>query len=886
MKVANKKYIRRLALCNMKASRTRNIVAVVAIVLTSVLFTSLFTIMMSVINGFEEASFRQIGTYSHGAFVRLYEGQYKALKDAPEFDAYGTRMLLGTEEEKPFNKISLEISYCDENAAKWMYLLPTEGNLPEEGTRQAAADKKVLELLGIEPEIGKEFTVAFHVNGREVTRTYLLSGFWDADRLAPANHILVPQSEVSELVRDNPPDVRLGHYGGCYDLYFMLDNSRHIERTEKKILEERGYQNEDRNKDTYIKAEINLGYVSAHRNQSDMETIALIFGLVLLIILTGYLVIHNIFCISTASEIPRYGLLKTVGTTKRQIRKIVYMEAFMLAGIGIPIGLALGYGVGIILTPLVTKQLNDITVLVSASPVIFILTVVFALITVLLSGMKPARLAARVSPIEALGYTEHNTGSLKKRQKSKRVSEYRMACRNIGRNKRKAVITIISLTMAVMVFNITFVITNSFDMDKYLSDVKADYMLGSANYFRASGHLFSEEHAVGADTIDEIKATGMVREGGCTYGIGSEQYIYQYVPKERFLASFPPEYYSQETIDYFLEHTTQIDGRYEDGLNLYGMDAFCLDTVNVIEGDLSELMEGDNYIAAVYQTDDYGNVEEDSNWVKVGDTVTLRYAESVEYYNPDTGRIYTEEELDVLTGDEPCWDRAVEYHDVTYTVCAVITLSNKMSYRYFSRDEFVLSTDVLLENYPNAGVMYYAYNVDEADEEKMEAFISDYTINQMPEYDYESRLKWEKDLNSYRQMFLILGSVLSAVIGIIGIINFINVNLTGISVRKHEFTLLQSVGMTGKQLKKMLVTEGMVYALGSLFLALLLSAATASSMERGVEHMFWFCAYQNTVLPIICLFPVFALIGIVIPLIVYRSAMKKSLVDRLRESVL
>lgn len=885
MKIANRKCIRRLALCNIRASRTRNIVAVVAIALTSILFTSLFTIMMSVINGFQEANFRQIGTYSHGAFVRLYQEQYEELKEAPEFQAYGARILLGTAEENPFNKISLELSCCDENVAKWMYIFPTEGALPEDNTREAATDKRVLELLGVEPEIGKEFTVTFLVNGQEVTRTYLLSGFWDADSLAPANHILVPQSEVLELVRDNPPDVRKGYYGGCYDLYFMLDSSRHIEKTENKILERAGYQSDERQKDNYIKAELNLGYASVHFSQADMETTALILGLAALIILTGYLVIHNIFCISTASEIPRYGLLKTIGTTKRQIRRIVYMEAFMLAGIGIPIGLLLGYGIGAILTPLVIRQLNDVAVLVSVSPVIFILTTVFSIVTVLLSGMKPARLAAKVSPIEALGYTEQSRESLKKRQKSKRVSEYRMACRNIGRNKRKTIITMISLTVAVLIFNSTFVITKSFDMDKYLSDVKADYMIAHANYVRANGHLFSKEHAVEADSIDEIKATGMVKAGGCTYGIGREQHIYQYVPKERFLSSFPEEYYSQENIDYFLQHTTQIDGRYEEGLNLYGMDEFCLATANVVEGDLSKLTQGDNYIAVVCQTDDYGNAEMDSNWAKVGDTVTLRYAESVEYYNPDTGKVYSEEELSILSDAETVWERAVEYHDVTYTVCAAITLPDKMSYRYVLFDEFVLPSDVLLKNYPNAGVMYYAYDVDEADVEKMEAFMSDYTTAKMQDYDYESKLKLEEDLSSYRQMYLILGSVLSAVIGIIGIINFINVNLTGISVRKHEFAILQSVGMTGRQLKKMLVTEGMIYALGSLLIALLLSVAGASFMKTGIESMLWFCTYRNTVVPIICLIPAFVVIGIGIPIIVYHSAMKKSLVERLREYV-
>lgn len=883
MKVANRKCIRRMAWSNLKGSRTRNIVAIVAIALTSILFTVLFTISLSVVNGFQEAGFRKAGTYAHGAFVRLYKEQYEQLKEAPEYQSYGARILAGVADEKPFNKANVEITYCDKQVADYMYLTPEKGTLPKEGTKEAAADTKILQLLGVEPVIGTEFSVSFKVNRQEITRTYTLSGYWNADDLAPTNHILIPQSEVEDLMEaeGTTTDIRMGQYAGSYDLYFMLDDSSHIEKTEQKILKRYGYQSEDPRQDNYVSKEVNVSYALARLNKADAESILIILGMAALIIFTGYLVIHSIFRIATVNDIQRYGLLKTIGTTKRQIRRIVYMESFLLAGVGIVVGLVIGYGIGALLTPVVTKQMNGIRMLVSTSPLIFLLAAVFSFFTVLISSMKPARIAARVSPIEALRYTETASVSSKKKRKSRKVSEYRMACTNVGRNKAKTVTTMLSLTLAVLVLNITYIITNSFDMDKYLKNVKADCMVANAPYFQASGHLFSETNAVEENVIKDIQDTKLVSDAGRTYGIGSEQYVYQYVPKDTYVSSMENNYNSQENIDYFLEHETQIDGRYESGVNLYGMDDFCLKTAEVVEGDLSKLKEGDNYIAAVYMVDDYGKVEEDSNWAKVGDTVTLRYANGVEWYNPNTGKVYSEEELDMLPEDEPCWERPVDYHDVTYTVCAAIALSNNMTYRYYTFDEFVLPSSVLLKEYPQAGVMYYAYNVKEGKAQEMEDFLSDYTTKNMEDYDYESKLKWMEDLDSYKQMYLILGSALSLVIGIIGIINFLNVNLTSIFVRKREFAILQAVGMTGRQLKKMLITEGMIYAFGSLLLALLVSLLLEPVMKSAIENLFWFCTYRNAVAPIVCMVPVFVMIGAGLPVALYHFMVKKSIVERL-----
>jgi len=152
MKVSNGKTIRRLGWRSMKAARTRNLIAVLAIALTTVLFTSLFTIAMSINDGFQQSNFRQVGGFSHGGFKYLTEEQFNDLKDDPLIDQWGMRRFIGMPTEVPFNKSHVEVSYADANEAHWMYCDPVEGRLPQEGTDEAATDTHVLELLGVEPE--------------------------------------------------------------------------------------------------------------------------------------------------------------------------------------------------------------------------------------------------------------------------------------------------------------------------------------------------------------------------------------------------------------------------------------------------------------------------------------------------------------------------------------------------------------------------------------------------------------------------------------------------------------------------------------------------------------------------------------------------------------
>ncbi len=179
-------------------------------------------------------------------------------------------------------------------------------------------------------------------------------------------------------------------------------------------------------------------------------------------------------------------------------------------------------------------------------------------------------------------------------------------------------------------------------------------------------------------------------------------------------------------------------------------------------------------------------------------------------------------------------------------------------------------------------VMLYAFDADDAAE--MGAFLTEYTTRQAPRYAIESKESYQAQFESFRSMFLIVGGLLSLIVGLVGVLNFVNAILTGILTRKREFAMLQSIGMTGTQLKTMLVAEGLLYALGSAALALVFSLAIGQLAAAALENIFWFFTYQPTYVPILVVAPIFALLGFAVPLLVYGSVSRQTIVERLRES--
>lgn len=884
MNVKNSRCIRHLAWKSLQASRTRNLVAVAAIALTAVLFTSLFTIALSINEGFQQANFRQVGGFSHGGFKYLTEEQFEELKDDPLIGQWGIRRFLGMPVDVPFNKSHVEISYSDTNEAHWQYCDPVKGYLPQEGTDQAATDTHVLELLGIEPQIGAEFTVTFYVDGNPTTQTFTLSGWWEYDEAIVANHILIPESRVNEILEETgvDPDNSSDGMTGTWNMDVMLKNGSRIEQDLNRILENHGYQNEEAG-DNYIEIGVNWGYTGARiSDAADPLMIAAVAVVLLLIIFTGYLIIYNVFQISVAGDIRFYGLLKTIGTTPRQLRRIIRIQALALSAAGIPIGLVLGWLIGGQLTPVIVERLDGVVTLTSLNPLIFIIAALFALFTVLLSCRRPGRMAAKVSPVEAVRYTEAGNRTRARGRKARKVSPLTMAWANLGRNKGKTAVTVLSLSLAVVLLTVTVNFTGGFDMDKYVSNFTAsDFIVANAAKFQTSSVGFNADMGVPQTVIDDIRAQGDITDSGIVYGQTST--MLEYV-EEDYFRQLNQYFYTPEQLDNLIRLTDRNEsGLLAANIQLSGMSPFALDHLTVLEGDLSPLYEpGSRAIAAVYSEDEYGRADMDSHWAKPGDTVTLRYVEQYEYCDPDTGEVYGAYE-DIPQGAD-FTARPVRYRDAEYKVTALVTVPSALSYRYYGSDEFILNDETFAADTGTDSVMYYAFDTSDDTNAAMEDFLSDYTENVNPDLDYESKATYAGEFESMRAMFLLLGGAMSFIVGLVGILNFFNAVLTGIIARQRELAVLQSIGMTGRQLRTMLIWEGLLYALGAAGLALLLTLILGPVAFRAIEGLFWFFTYRLTLTPFLLVIPLFALLGAGIPVLTGRAEARHTIVERLREN--
>ena len=885
LNVANRSCIRRLSLRALRANRTRNLVAALAIALTALLFTSLFTIALSINEGMQQANFRQAGGFAHGSFKYLTKSQFDELKAGPGIQSWGLRRFLGMPTEAPFHKSHVELSYSDANEAHWTYCDPAEGRLPAEGTEEAATDTRVLELLGVEPQLGAKFTLTFEVDGRETTQTFTLCGWWEYDEAVAVHHILLPESRVDAILAECGVDPNAPADGmtGSWNLDLMLPNALHIASDLDAILARHGYQSADPAASNYIATGVNWGYTGAQLAENlDPTTTVLLAGVLLLTLLTGYLIIYNVFQISVAGDIRFYGLLKAIGVTPRQLRRIIRIQALTLSAAGIPLGLVLGWLLGGLLAPAVARRLNDVETVVSASPLLFVGAALFALVTVLLSCARPGRMAARVSPVEALRYTEGSGKWRARARKARTVSPFSMARANLGRSRGKTAVTILSLGLAVALLTLSATLSAGFDMDKYVSHFTAsDFILADAGKFQVTAG-FNEDMAVPEEAIAAIQAQGGITEGGRVYGQVSA--MEGFIPEERFLQN-NSQRYSASSLNWLMEHTQRNEaGFLADHVQLYGMENFALDQLTLLEGDLNKLKEpGGNFMAAVYREDDYGDPMMDSNWVQIGDTVTIWYIDEFEYYDNSTGQPIPIDQVDEAYAEgRSITPYAKTYREINYTVAALVTVPRALSYRYYGDDGFILNDQTFIRDSGTNSIMYYAFDTDASASAAMEAFLAGYTENIAPALDYESKGTYTGEFESMRSMFLLLGGTLSFIVGLVGVLNFANAILTGITARRRELAVLQSIGMTSRQMRAMLMLEGLFYTLGAAALALGLTLFTAPALAAGLESLFWFFTYRLTLWPIAAVLPFFVLLGTAVPAASCRAAQKRPVVERLR----
>lgn len=471
-KVMNNMAVKRLAARGFIASRTRNIVAVIAIVLTAVLFTAVFTIGTGITEDTEHSAMLQAGGDAHGSIKKLTQEQYDILKKHPLIKECGREIVVADSVvNSVFLKRHVEMHYLDKNMYPHWFINIIDGKAPEKAD-EILLDQKSVELLGAKPEPGCKVTleIQVHPESNPVKRTFTISGITEPSTAMNVGFAIVPEAYIKKYSKEIDGSGEIYSETGKISMYVIFGNSRKIQDKLNEVITESGFST-DMESGNYIESNANWAYLSGGA-ESDPVVIIGIIAALLLIVIAGYLIIYNIFQISIINDIRYYGLLKTIGTTGRQIKRILRKQAFWLCLAGTPAGLVLGFFTGKFFLPLILysgKTSDMMVVTISPKPWIFICAALFTIFTVFISEWKPGRIAAKVSPVEALRYTGHEKQNKKLKKTTDGGKIIRMAFSNLGRNKIRTAVVVCSLSLTVVLMNSVYTVTNSVDKEGFLS---------------------------------------------------------------------------------------------------------------------------------------------------------------------------------------------------------------------------------------------------------------------------------------------------------------------------------------------------------------------------------------------------------------------------------
>ena len=619
--VNNRKAINGITKGSLKTNQLRNMMAICAIALTAVLFTVLFTIGGSILDSIEHNTMRQVGTSTHGGFKFLTEEQYHKLTEDPTIAEMSYDIYLAIAENRALKNVYTEIRYCEDQAAKWRFSYPEIGHMPRQGKEIATADV-VLDALGVPHEIGAEVPLEFTVHGKTYKEVFILSGYWRGDPVAVAQSAWVSREYVDSvtplltvpLYESGDTDI-----AGTINPSFMFDNSWDLEAKVAQVKENCGFND-------FVNEGVNWAYTTS---EVDITSVVLMAAVIGLITCSGYLIIFNIFYIAVARDIRFYGLLKTIGTTKKQLKKIVRKQAFVLYLLGMPIGLCLGAIIGRFFVPVVLSitDLGELDMVISINPIIFVVSAVFTLLTVLISCRKPCSMAGSVSPIEAVRYTEMAGGKKKKGRKFQKVRLGKMAYENVFRNKKKAVLVIASLSLSMILLNGVYTLVNGFSMEKYIANsIISDFQIASSSLYAPLGYFDSDP--VSETDMQAFAELPGVRSLEALYFKENTHYLKEQGMErvQEILATFKDEInplYQEEIVRRLEEegdiaaHIYGVGPLIASRLTLYGKETAI---------DWEKFNSGDYVIVEPYRINENGEYL----YYEVGEKVTLQFGEGRE----------------------------------------------------------------------------------------------------------------------------------------------------------------------------------------------------------------------------------------------------------------
>ncbi len=556
-------------------------------------------------------------------------------------------------------------------------------------------------------------------------------------------------------------------------VYVNYKNVKDTYKNSQIIAQNLGYKHvNDSNYYHEVNYNDNLLAFSGVSNYSNMiDSMAWVIIIILsLVSIACIIVIYNSFAISVMERKKQFGLFSSIGATQKQLRHTVFFEAFIVGIIGIPLGVASAYlGIGIVLM-IVNKLLPnmfDFPLALATYPLFIIIPIIFMIITILVSAFLPARSASKVSPIEAIRLNDDIKIKSKKLKTPRIIKlfgvEGEIAYKNMKRNKKKYRITIISLFISIVLF---------------------------------------------------VSFSSLLK-----YGLTSA-YDFTELPKYEYAASFSSD--KKESIDSIINQVLKIDGIKK--YSVYNQASFLTDNNDYFNKEVLDMENTTNdRISVNVLSLDNKSYEEYKKQIGLStdQPILLNTYSYIEYTNNSRKQItvtpYNKiSSLEIKTYDEKnnfkldnIYSTNILPFGIEETYLGTMTIIvNEETYNKLKIDDNYYSSMYLL-----------ADNYDEFDKlldrESKENILTDdvsvYTINIKKELQLLSNIVFVIKLLLYGFISLV------TLIGVTSVINTIN---TSIALRKKEFAVLRSIGLTPRGFNKMMLFECLFFGLKSLLYGL------------------------------------------------------------------
>lgn len=814
----------RVAYCNMRHYKSKNILIGIAIILT----TLLLFVIPSIGKDMVEVNFAVINKIYptwHALYRNVDESTVMKLAAHHDVKTYGLRSDAGY---MNLEDATVSMMYMDRTGMELYKVKLKEGQLPQK-ENDIVVSKGILEALGQNGKIGDTITVPYQIlkdDGLDYTKEkdFRICGFL-AD-----NESSKEQKQYTSLVSEAFLKAEIPVEQVKYRFLLQVNGQKgnttaDYTETIQNIARQFGISEDDMN--------INKEYLAA--NYVDPATIPVIVGIMLIVVLAGIITIYSVYYVSMNQRVREFGKLKAIGATKRQLRQIVLREGMGVALFAIPIGLLIGtVAVKVVLLQFVEHAKDSNVLITEAYKVvakgevqlyywwIYLLAIAVTLCTVYLSLMKPMRMAAKVSEIEAMRY---QGGS--KRQKSSRkgyqfLNIGRLTKRNLAENKKKSTITIVSMAVTgIFVMMVATVLSCANPMESAKSSIVGQYEISP---IVESGNKEHPEYEWA-----EVQKNNPLNEG---------------------LKQQIEELDGVERVDVFTALKVS-GGPFEEKIGTEFING-------VPEEYAEELKKGITE----------GNVTYEE--LKSGDKVILDRA--LLHWYPDI-KVGDKLKLNIHDGDNT-FQKEIEVAAIgeygtglTNYNCLImakegaekLTINNSSSYFQVIADK----------------------DYDEALEASLQAIVDGSGRLQMRTWKNEYDT-WENAIQMTRGACYAFIIILAA----ISIMNLINTMINSVHVRKKELGMMQAIGMSDRQLMKMLQLEGIFYTVGTLIISIGVGSLAGYPLFLYAKRtgMFDISTYHYPVtVAIIIILTLFA-IQMLLAIFIAKSVRKDSLIERIRFS--